>query len=614
MFSMRLLAPALGVVAALVYLLTRAPGLYYTDTGELAAACATLGIAHPTGYPLFTLLGHAWSMLPWPSVIVGLGILNALVVGAGVTIMAYVARDVLRRIGHPDDAPTTFISLGAAGLVGFSAVAWDAATAVEVYGLHILLLSLTLFYTLRSTLDRERQGAWTLLAGLCFGLMLTNHLSSAFLAPGLLTLWVMASDDPRARRTPRAIASVVLPAVAALVLYAYLPLRSAQHPPIDWGGTAASFHHFWYHVRGTQFGVWLFSNDKAMAENWKVFTGHIAGMTLWVGLLPMAIGLWASLTRARRVGLGLLVMSVGNLGISLGYAIPDIDAYFLPSLCVLAVMTAIGARRLADRTAWMSYVMLALPLVGIGVQYADRDRSDHRAVEAYTRWVLENAEPNAVIISHQWDYFCSAFWYLQTVEGVRPDVTLVDKELLRRTWYLPHLLRRYPATTKDMQGAVDGFMPLLMRFEREGDDFMRDRAAVAAIQERFVDVLNAFLHTNDARPLYVTPEMMNEERGFGIGYAPTPAGPLVRLHRATPAEQRLKMTHVDDIVRSLDGRTERLDEGLRGLVSMDLAQSADYALRVQHDTAAFTRLRTHVQRLDPRGPHLRYLEGLLPRP
>jgi hypothetical protein len=614
MRSLRLLPTALGAVATLVYLITRAPGLFYTDTGELAAACATLGVAHPTGYPLFTLLGHAWSMLPWPSVIIGLGILNALVVGVGVTVLAYVVRDVLRRIGHPDDAPTMFISLGAAGLAGFSAVAWDVATAFEVYGLHILLLSLTLFCTMRSTLDKERQGAWTLLAGLCFGLMLTNHLSSAFLAPGLLTLWVMASDDPRARRTPRAIAYVVLPAVAALALYAYLPLRSAQHPPIDWGGTAESFHHFWYHVRGTQFGVWLFSNDKAMAENWKVFTGHVAGMTLWVGLLPMAIGLWASLTGARRVGLGLLVMSVGNLGISLGYAIPDIDAYFLPSLCVLAVMTAIGARRLADRTAWMSYVMLALPLIGIGVQYADRDRSDHRAVEAYTRWVLENAEPNAVIISHQWDYFCSAFWYLQTVEGVRPDVTLIDKELLRRTWYLPYLQRRYPATMKGMQGAVGGFMPLLTRFEREGDDFMRDRVAVAAIQDRFVEVLNALLHTNDERPLYVTPEMMNEERGFGNGYAPTPAGPLVRLHRTTPVEQPIRLAQVDEIIRSLDGRTERLDNGLRGMVALVLAQSADYALRVKQDTATYARLRNVVQRIDPGGPHLRYLESLLPRP
>ncbi|MCX7929820.1 MAG: DUF2723 domain-containing protein, partial [Chlorobi bacterium] len=36
---------------------TAAPDLYYTDCGELAGACATLGVAHPTGYPLLTLLG-----------------------------------------------------------------------------------------------------------------------------------------------------------------------------------------------------------------------------------------------------------------------------------------------------------------------------------------------------------------------------------------------------------------------------------------------------------------------------------------------------------------------------------------------------------------------------
>ena len=56
-------AAVLGFLVFVTYAITMAPGLMYTDSGELAAACTTLGVAHPTGYPLFTLLGHVWTMM-----------------------------------------------------------------------------------------------------------------------------------------------------------------------------------------------------------------------------------------------------------------------------------------------------------------------------------------------------------------------------------------------------------------------------------------------------------------------------------------------------------------------------------------------------------------------
>ena len=87
MRSSRLHPLLLGAVAGVVYALTCAPGLFYTDTGELAAASATLGVAHPTGYPLFTMLSHVWTLLPWPSVIGGLTMLNILFVAAGTTVL-----------------------------------------------------------------------------------------------------------------------------------------------------------------------------------------------------------------------------------------------------------------------------------------------------------------------------------------------------------------------------------------------------------------------------------------------------------------------------------------------------------------------------------------------
>src|SRR4249920_3151898 len=55
---------ASALIAFSVYLMTLAPTVWFIDSGELASVATTLGIAHPTGYPLFTIIGHLFSMLP----------------------------------------------------------------------------------------------------------------------------------------------------------------------------------------------------------------------------------------------------------------------------------------------------------------------------------------------------------------------------------------------------------------------------------------------------------------------------------------------------------------------------------------------------------------------
>jgi len=54
----------LFLVDFIIYFLTLAPAVQFIDSGELAVVCQSLGIAHPTGYPLYTLLGRLFSLLP----------------------------------------------------------------------------------------------------------------------------------------------------------------------------------------------------------------------------------------------------------------------------------------------------------------------------------------------------------------------------------------------------------------------------------------------------------------------------------------------------------------------------------------------------------------------
>jgi hypothetical protein len=48
-----------------VYLLTASRTIYGVDSGDFLAAAWVFGVAHPPGFPLYTLLLSLWSRIPF---------------------------------------------------------------------------------------------------------------------------------------------------------------------------------------------------------------------------------------------------------------------------------------------------------------------------------------------------------------------------------------------------------------------------------------------------------------------------------------------------------------------------------------------------------------------
>ena len=67
----------MAVVTFIIYLFSLCPTVYLIDSGELAAVSYTLGIAHPTGYPLYTIISYFFAHLPGEPVF-NLNLLSAL--------------------------------------------------------------------------------------------------------------------------------------------------------------------------------------------------------------------------------------------------------------------------------------------------------------------------------------------------------------------------------------------------------------------------------------------------------------------------------------------------------------------------------------------------------
>src|SRR5262249_30749704 len=161
---------------------------------------------------------------------------------------------------------------------------------------------------------------------------------------------------------------------------------------------------------------------------------------------------------------------------------------------------------------WKSVVALSavLPLTAFALNFKVNNHYKDYLVLDYTRNLVDNLEPNAIVISSQWDFFCSAFWYLQRVEGYRRDVVMVEKEVVRRTWYPMQLRRWYPETIARSESELALFEEDLQLFE-SGKPYDRGR-----IQARFIAFLNSLIDRNISdRPVYLTLDVVQTEPSVG---------------------------------------------------------------------------------------------------
>ncbi|MBP2672081.1 MAG: hypothetical protein H6Q85_2147, partial [candidate division NC10 bacterium] len=431
-------AAAVFVVPIVAYVLTLSPSVGFIDSGELAAVAYTFGVAHPTGYPVFTILARAFATLPLPMLpIQQFNLLSAFVCGAAVVLAFLAFRRLLMQGGQKAD--TTLATISAAGgalILAFSETFWSQALVIEVYPLHLLFVS-AVIYILARILDAVREGdgtdgRWLALGCYVVGLSFGNHMTTILLVPGLLYLYV--SVYGWGGRSIRGLLVQGLWALAGLSVYAVLPIRASQGPPFSWG-YVAELERFWWHITGKQYRVWIFSSTEAAGRQLAYFFDSLPGEFAYIGLALAIIGLVALIMRDRRLAIASALFFVVCVAYAINYDIHDIDSYFLLAYMMIGLWSAFGIRALAtwlgrsQAEGWriaaiagaLALVIQAWVLVGAVSQ------REKYVVEDYTKLVLGQLPENAMILSYQWDFWLSASYYYQHVEKFRPDVAVVDK-------------------------------------------------------------------------------------------------------------------------------------------------------------------------------------------
>ena len=241
-----LVGVAVGAASLALYLVTLAPTLTWgfefraVDGGEFLATAKVLGIPHPPGYPTYVLLLKAFTTLvPFGDFAYRGNLLSALLASASVFVLYWVTIRFCRAV-EPNAANGYAVIAAALGALTFAAspLVWSQAVVTEVYTLNALFLAALLLIAADLALQRQSQtssGVASItrrlaLFGLLLGLGLGNHITLIVFAAPLL-YWIGSAIGWRRLASPWTFAAFIL----GLGVYAYLPIRSAQGPPINWG-------------------------------------------------------------------------------------------------------------------------------------------------------------------------------------------------------------------------------------------------------------------------------------------------------------------------------------------------------------------------------------------
>ncbi len=457
-----------GILFFGIYAATAAPSIaaLFDDSLEFQFVLPTFGIAHPTGYPLYTILGGLWSaLLPVGNWAWRANLFSALAGGAAVALVYVTARRLVNRPSPlaPRSSPH-LAPLVAVLAFGLGPVWWMQATVAEVYALHNLLVAAILAVVLG--IEDKTGAAFDRRMALLFllvGLGLAHHRTTVLLIPGLAVylLWSVPGIW-RLRRIWWLWAAALL---APLLLYLYLPLRAAAGVSDLHGSYTNTWSGFWQHVLATGYAGFFGTADLRPALSMVDWLQFALAQLGWPATLLALLGLTglAAPGAARRGWVLIALVMVTNLLFALAYQVGDQEVFLLPALLCAALFAGGGASFVMGRTpvryGWLAgALLLLLTMLGVGRGAPVNRSQDWTAHDYAVDMATVDFPPGSRVLGIEGEM--TALRYMQLAEGLGLNATPVaaDQAAVRRERLAETVAAGAPAyLTRELEGITDAY-------------------------------------------------------------------------------------------------------------------------------------------------------------
>jgi hypothetical protein len=190
-------------IASITYILTLEPSVSFWDCGEFISCAFRLQVSHQPGYPLFAMLGKAFSLLSFGDntkvpYFTNMG--SAIASGATImflfwTITALAKKLVLTKAGEVIDQTRLILIMGS-GLVGalaftYTDTFWYSAVETIVFALSSLCTAIVFWAILKWDAHADEAGAdkWIVFIAYVMGLSIGIHLLNLLTIPAIAMVY-----------------------------------------------------------------------------------------------------------------------------------------------------------------------------------------------------------------------------------------------------------------------------------------------------------------------------------------------------------------------------------------------------------------------------------------
>jgi len=422
-------------VSLVVYLWSAPRTVVLEDDGYFILAAYFNGIAHPPGYPLYTLLTHVATWVPIGSIAYRVHMLSALFASLTCVSLWWIVRILLK---------DRLCAYGAALSFAYSKTFWSQAIIAEVYTLNTFLFSLCIILSLNiincpQSKDISRPIKYLLIV---YGLCLSNHWPLTIISTPMLLaiLW------PRLIQVTSTLPRLFIYLFIGLTPYLWMIARSQMDPQISFYGPLESVGDFIFYISREGY----VDIDTSPSAGWRdkfLFCRFILNETAnqfgSAGLCFMILGLvaqWRLLPL--NISLAILLGYFGSTFVLIGLLQFDYDylhqiifrVYPLISYLCASIWIGLGLYVVIEFLSGLSIVTIRKPILSCtlvllvsGVALSSNATANYRSndkwAENYATVLLNSLPENAVLFLES-DTNVGPVGYMNKIEGLRDDVTL----------------------------------------------------------------------------------------------------------------------------------------------------------------------------------------------
>ncbi len=474
------------IILFLLYL-TSYPSTGWWDSGEYASNAFNLSIPGPGGSILFVLLGRFFIILffflPAVKAVILVSIFSAALasVFAYYTLLTIFDNLSIKSSAEFKISSAFFTSLS----VPFLFSVWCEAAVTRIYALGLLLTGILIYSSVKIWLSNNDDEKIKLFYLVIFILGLdyaAHRLNTPFIPVTLLLLFSL-KHKLKSFKFWFAVAGLYL---LGFSLNLFILIRSQANPPF----AMDSIHNFnqlfdWINMK--RFGESNFSiifNRRAPFWNYQInhmylryfgwnFLGSQGSGTIFnetfISVVPFLLGItgfFYSLLKKFKIWIliftaffffsfGLIVYSNIREGFD---HFREIDRLFIPSFFVFVLWIGIGLyysagifrnflTRLSIKKTYRLIIIsllafVLLPLNIIWLNWFKCNRSGYYFPEDFAFNMLAGCSRNAMLFTNG-DNDTFPLWFLQSVEGIRPDIAVMNLGLLNTTFFVHQLQREY---------------------------------------------------------------------------------------------------------------------------------------------------------------------------